>query len=113
MAVRSLRVALDDPTPRGAVGDWLYGQARDNSTEVVTAGARHVIRTPLKERLQRLDPDRFARVHRGVIVAYATITPRCTRAKRSGSSRCSRSLSGVRITCRAPAVTTSVELSLA
>ncbi|KOS95830.1 hypothetical protein DM45_3892 [Burkholderia mallei] len=47
------------------------------------------------------------------IAAYATITPRCTRAKRSGSSRCSSSLSGVRITCRSPAVTTSVYLSSA
>ncbi|OXJ40455.1 response regulator [Burkholderia sp. HI2714] len=48
-------------------------QASEKYTEVVTAGERLVIRTPLKELMQRLDPERFAQVHRGVIVAYAAI----------------------------------------
>ncbi|GAA5249342.1 hypothetical protein BMMON3_18070 [Burkholderia mallei] len=64
---------LKDTTRLVSVDDVLYFQALDKYTEVVTAGERHVIRTPLKELLQRLDPDRFARVHRGVIVAYAAI----------------------------------------
>ncbi|MCM3021666.1 LytTR family transcriptional regulator, partial [Priestia megaterium] len=50
-----------------------YFQAADKYTEVVTTNDRHVIRTPLKEMLQRLDTERFAQVHRGVIVAYAAI----------------------------------------
>lgn len=68
-----LTVGLKDTTRLVSVDDVLYFQALDKYTEVVTAGERHVIRTPLKELLQRLDPDRFARVHRGVIVAYAAI----------------------------------------
>nr|WP_202119396.1 LytTR family DNA-binding domain-containing protein [Burkholderia pseudomallei] len=68
-----MTVGLKDTTRLVSVDDVLYFQALDKYTEVVTAGERHVIRTPLKELLQRLDPDRFARVHRGVIVAYAAI----------------------------------------
>ncbi|MHA7237152.1 LytR/AlgR family response regulator transcription factor, partial [Burkholderia pseudomallei] len=71
--IRWLTVGLKDTTRLVSVDDVLYFQALDKYTEVVTAGERHVIRTPLKELLQRLDPDRFARVHRGVIVAYAAI----------------------------------------
>ncbi|MET7981108.1 LytTR family DNA-binding domain-containing protein, partial [Streptomyces mirabilis] len=51
------------PTPRST----------EKYTEIVTASERLVIRTPLKELMQRLDPERFVQVHRGVIVAYAAI----------------------------------------
>ncbi|AOJ07094.1 LytR/AlgR family response regulator transcription factor [Burkholderia mayonis] len=71
--IRWLTVGLKDTTRLVAVDDVLYFQALDKYTEVVTNGERHVIRTPLKELLPRLDPDRFAQVHRGVIVAYAAI----------------------------------------
>lgn len=71
--IRWLTVGLKDTTRLVSVDDVLYFQALDKYTEVVTAGERHVIRTPLKELLQRLDQDRFAQVHRGVIVAYAAI----------------------------------------
>nr|WP_254608572.1 LytTR family DNA-binding domain-containing protein [Burkholderia lata] len=56
-----------------SVDDVLYFQASEKYTEVVTAGERLVIRTPLKELMQQLDPERFAQAHRGVIVAYAAI----------------------------------------
>lgn len=42
-------------------------------TEVVTASDRYVIRAPLKELMHRLDMERFAQVHRSVIVAYWAI----------------------------------------
>ncbi|TCW84157.1 DNA-binding response regulator [Burkholderia sp. SRS-46] len=71
--IRWLTVGLKDRTRLVAVDDVLYFQATDKYTEVVTADDRHVIRTPLKALLARLDPERFAQVHRSVIVAYAAI----------------------------------------
>ncbi|KWF30226.1 LytR/AlgR family response regulator transcription factor [Burkholderia pseudomultivorans] len=71
--IRWLTVGIRDKTRLVPIDDVLYFQAADKYTEVVTADERHVIRTPLKEMLQRLDSSRFAQVHRGVIVAYAAI----------------------------------------
>ncbi|SEU43605.1 two component transcriptional regulator, LytTR family [Burkholderia cepacia] len=71
--IRWLTVGVKDATRLVSVDDVLYFQASEKYTEVVTAGERLVIRTPLKELMQRLDPERFAQVHRGVIVAYAAI----------------------------------------
>ncbi|WP_028227393.1 LytR/AlgR family response regulator transcription factor [Paraburkholderia ferrariae] len=71
--VRWLTVSAGDTTRLVSVDDVLYFQAADKYTEVVTAGARHVIRTPLKELMPRLDADAFTQVHRSVIVAYAAI----------------------------------------
>lgn len=71
--IRWLTVGLKDTTRLVSIDDVLYFQSTDKYTEVVTAQQRHVIRTPLKELLPRLDADRFAQVHRSVIVAYAAI----------------------------------------
>ncbi len=71
--IRWLTVGVKDATRLVSVDDVLYFQASEKYTEIVTAGERLVIRTPLKELMQRLDPERFAQVHRGVIVAYAAI----------------------------------------
>jgi DNA-binding LytR/AlgR family response regulator len=51
-----------------SVAEVLYFQAAEKYTEVVTAAERHVIRTPLKELLQQLDPQQFVQIHRGTIV---------------------------------------------
>jgi DNA-binding LytR/AlgR family response regulator len=66
-------VSAGDTTRLVSIDDVLYFQAADKYTEVVTASARHVIRTPLKELLPRLDAHAFVQVHRSVIVAYAAI----------------------------------------
>lgn len=71
--IRWLTVGIRDKTRLVPIDDVLYFQAADKYTEVVTAAERHVIRTPLKDMLPRLDSSRFAQVHRGVIVAYAAI----------------------------------------
>jgi DNA-binding LytR/AlgR family response regulator len=71
--VRWLTVSAGDTTRLVSIEDVLYFQAVDKYTEVVTTAARHVIRTPLKELLPRLDADSFGQVHRSVIVAYAAI----------------------------------------
>jgi DNA-binding LytR/AlgR family response regulator len=51
-----------------AVSDVLYFQSDTKYTRVVLAGSEALIRTPLKELLVDLDPDRFWQVHRGTIV---------------------------------------------
>lgn len=63
-----VRCSAGDTTRMLAVAEVLYFQAADRYTTVVTADGRHVIRTPLKELLQRLDPGHFLQVHRGTIV---------------------------------------------
>ena len=51
-----------------AVADVLYFQSDAKYTRVVLAGSEALIRTPLKDLLADLDPDRFWQVHRGTIV---------------------------------------------
>jgi len=51
-----------------AVEDVSYFQANDKYTSVFTSEGESLIRTPLKELGEQLDPDRFWQVHRGTIV---------------------------------------------
>lgn len=51
-----------------AVADVLYFQSDTKYTRVVLANSEALIRTPLKELLSELDPERFWQVHRGTIV---------------------------------------------
>jgi DNA-binding LytR/AlgR family response regulator len=51
-----------------SVSDVLYFRSDAKYTRVVLAGSEALIRTPLKELLADLDPDRFWQVHRGTIV---------------------------------------------
>jgi DNA-binding LytR/AlgR family response regulator len=51
-----------------AISDVLYFQSDTKYTRVVLAGSEALIRTPLKDLLADLDPDRFWQVHRGTIV---------------------------------------------
>ncbi|WJF91532.1 LytTR family DNA-binding domain-containing protein [Paraburkholderia bonniea] len=71
--IRWLAVGYRDATRLVAIDEVIYFQATDKYTEVVTASHRHVIRTPLKELLPRLDAGQFVQVHRSVIVALAEI----------------------------------------
>ncbi len=56
-----------------AVDDVAYFQANDKYTSVFTAEGEALIRTPLKELADQLDPRRFWQVHRGTIVNVAHI----------------------------------------
>jgi DNA-binding LytR/AlgR family response regulator len=51
-----------------AVDDVVYFQSDAKYTRVVLAQSEALIRTPLKDLLQGLDPDRFWQIHRGTIV---------------------------------------------
>ena len=50
------------------IADVLYLQAADKYVRVVTARGEHLLRTPLKELLPRLDPAAFWQIHRGTLV---------------------------------------------
>jgi len=50
------------------VDDVCYFKANDKYTSVFTAEGESLIRTPLKELADQLDPQRFWQVHRGTIV---------------------------------------------
>ncbi len=68
-----LTVRLADTTRLVAVNEVLYFRASDKYTEAVTAAERHLVRTPLKELLEQLDPQQFAQVHRSIIVNLAAV----------------------------------------
>src|SRR5207248_1430799 len=51
-----------------AVDDVCYFQSNDKYTSVFTADGESLIRTPLRELLDELDPARFWQVHRGTVV---------------------------------------------
>jgi DNA-binding LytR/AlgR family response regulator len=51
-----------------AVSDVVYFQSDAKYTRVVLASGEALIRTPLKELMADLDPERFCQIHRGTIV---------------------------------------------
>jgi DNA-binding LytR/AlgR family response regulator len=56
-----------------SVDDVCYFQSNDKYTSVFTADTEALIRTPLKELGDQLDPARFWQVHRGTIVNLAHV----------------------------------------
>jgi len=56
------------------VEEVLYFQSDTKYTRVVLASGEALIRTPLKDLLAELDPDRFWQVHRGTIVNLAAVS---------------------------------------
>lgn len=55
------------------VSEVLYLEAADKYVRVCTAEREHLVRTPLKELLARLDPAQFWQVHRGTVVRATAI----------------------------------------
>jgi DNA-binding LytR/AlgR family response regulator len=56
-----------------AVDDVCYFASNDKYTSVFTAAGEALIRTPLKDLVEGLDPDRFWQVHRGTVVNLAHV----------------------------------------
>lgn len=50
------------------VADVLFLQAADKYVRVVTTGGEHLLRTPLKDLLEQLDPAEFWQIHRATVV---------------------------------------------
>jgi DNA-binding LytR/AlgR family response regulator len=79
-----LTAGLANTTRLVAAKSVLYFQSTEKYTEIVTAHERHLIRTPLKELLENLDPRDFAQIHRGTVVNLGAIE----RVERDVLGRC-------------------------
>jgi DNA-binding LytR/AlgR family response regulator len=69
--LRWVRASSGDLTHQVDVQEVLFFRADDKYTCVQTAGAEHLIRTPIAELGAQLDPGQFVQVHRSTIVNLA------------------------------------------
>ncbi len=68
-----IRASLGATMQMIAVDDVVYFQAEDKYTKVVTQVAEALIKKPIKELYDELDPDAFWQIHRGTIVNLRAI----------------------------------------
>ncbi|WP_374351352.1 LytR/AlgR family response regulator transcription factor [Chitinimonas sp.] len=68
-----IRAAHGGETRLIPIDEVIYFEARDKYVSVFTADGESLIRTPLKELADGLDPERFWQIHRGTIVAARQI----------------------------------------
>lgn len=66
--LRHVRASRGEVTEQVDVSDVLYFHADDKYTVVRTTTTEHLIRTPIAELAQQLDPARFWQVHRSTLV---------------------------------------------
>lgn len=68
-----IRASLGATMQMIAVDDVLYFQAEDKYTKVVTDSGEALIKKPIKELYEELDPEAFWQIHRGTIVSLRAI----------------------------------------
>lgn len=66
--LRWLRAGVGNEIRLIAVDDVCYFQASEKYTAIVTAAGEYLIRTPLKELAEQLDPQQFWQIHRATLV---------------------------------------------
>jgi len=66
--MRWIRALKGEVVQQIAVDDVLYFQASDKYTCVMTRAGESLIRTPLAELVDQLDPETFWQIHRGTVV---------------------------------------------
>jgi DNA-binding LytR/AlgR family response regulator len=71
--LRWIRASLGNTMQMIAVDDVLYFQAEDKYTKVVTADSESLIKKPIKELYDELDPELFWQIHRATIVSLRAI----------------------------------------
>ena len=71
--LRWIRASLGSTMQMIAVADVVYFQAEDKYTKVVTDGGEALIKKPIKELYEELDPEAFWQIHRGTIVNLRAI----------------------------------------
>ena len=69
-----IRASVGDSVRLVPVEDVRYFQSADKYTSVATAAGELLIRTPIKELVEQLDPEAFWQVHRGTIVNAKHVT---------------------------------------
>lgn len=73
-----------------SINEVVYFEAADKYVQVMTANASYLIRTPIKELLEQLDPQIFWQVHRGTVVRVSDIAS----AQRDEAGKLSLTLRG-------------------
>ena len=68
-----IRASVGNQVRLIAVEEVCYFQANDKYTSVFTPEEEALIRTPLRELAEQLDPERFWQIHRGTIVNLAAV----------------------------------------
>lgn len=71
--LRWVRAAVGNQVRLVSIDEVCYFQSSDKYTSVFTADAELLIRTPLKDLLGQLDPERFWQVHRGTVVQVSHV----------------------------------------
>jgi DNA-binding LytR/AlgR family response regulator len=71
--LRWIRASLGATLQMIAVDDVLYFQAEDKYTKVVTSATEALIKKPIKELYDELDPELFWQIHRATIVNLRAI----------------------------------------
>jgi DNA-binding LytR/AlgR family response regulator len=66
--LRWLRIQVGQSVRMVAVEEVCYFQSADKYTTVLTCEAELLLRTPIKDLIEQLDPDIFWQVHRGTLV---------------------------------------------
>lgn len=69
--LRFIRAGAGGTTTQIAVEHVLYFRAEQKYTVVHTASGEHLIRTPLAELVEQLDPQQFWRIHRSTLINLA------------------------------------------
>ena len=69
-----IRASVGDSVRLVPTEDVRYFQSADKYTSVVTAAGELLIRTPIRELIEQLDPEAFWQVHRGTIVNAKYVT---------------------------------------
>ena len=66
--LRWIRALKGEEVQQIAVDEVLYFRASDKYTRVITRAGESLIRTPLAELVEQLDPEAFWQIHRGTLV---------------------------------------------
>jgi DNA-binding LytR/AlgR family response regulator len=72
-ALKWVRASLGNAMTMIAVDDVLYFQSEDKYTKVVTRDGQGLIKKPIKELYEELDPEAFWQIHRSTIVSLKAI----------------------------------------
>jgi len=73
-SLKWIRASLGASMQMIPIDDVLYFQAEDKYTKVVTEAAEALIKKPIKELFEELDPEAFWQIHRGTIVSLRAIS---------------------------------------
>jgi DNA-binding LytR/AlgR family response regulator len=71
--IRWISASMGDTIKVIPIEDVIFFQSDDKYTRVVTGGDEALVRKPIKELVDGLDPDQFWQVHRSVIVRASSI----------------------------------------